>query len=232
MNVLSPPPRPAVPVDADLALLEPSFADAVAAIAGDLNLPADVKTHWCCSLRRGAAFIDRPMVLIPARWTAVRVPTDRLEAAGLGVIAKTLSNHLSNVRAALAWMHKEEHAPARGTALSPEWQALSDQCPKLPHRARLLPLMRFCSARAIAPAAVDEAAVDAFMEYRQLTTSLAVDAKARRSLARYWNDRSGRSPAGRASFWSSRPRARRKPFQPGKPIRLACARRSRPISTA
>jgi integrase len=105
------------------------------------------------------------------------------------VTAKTLSNHLSNVRAALAWMQKEKRAPARGMALSPEWQALSDQCPKLPHRAHLLPLMRFCSARAIAPGAVDEAVIDSLMDYRRSTTSLAVDAKARRSLARYWNDR-------------------------------------------
>jgi integrase len=189
MNVLSPPTCPAAPVDAEIALLEPSFADAVAAIAGDPNLAAAVKTHWCCSLRRVAAFLDRPMVLLPARWTAVRVPASRLNATALGVIGKTLLNHLSKVRAALAWMHKEKHAPARGMALSPKWQALSDQCPKLPHRARLLPLMRFCSAHAIAPGAVDEAVIDSLMEYRRLTTSLAVDAKARRSVARYWNDR-------------------------------------------
>lgn len=189
MNVLSLPTFPAAPVGSDITLLEPSFADAVAAIAGDPNLAADLKTHWCCSLRRVAAFLDRPMVLIPARWTAVRVPAGRLKAAALGVTQKTLLNHLSNVRAALGWMQKEKRAPARGAALTPEWQALSDQCPKLPHRARLLPLIRFCSAANIAPGAVDEAAVDAFMEYRRSTSSLAVDAKARRSVARYWNDR-------------------------------------------
>ena len=129
------------------------------------------------------------MALLPARWTAVRIPTSRLKAAELGVTQKTLSNHLSNVRAALAWMQQEKRAPARGVALSPEWQALSDQCPKLSHRARLLPLMRFCSAHDIAPGAVDEAVVDALMDYRRSTTSLAVDAKARRALARSWNDR-------------------------------------------
>jgi integrase len=189
MNVLNPLTRPAVPVDADLALLEPSFADAVAAIAGDPNLSAAVKTHWCCSLRRIAAFLDRPMVLLPARWTAVRIPASRLRAPRLEVTQKTLLNHLSNVRAALAWMHKEKLVPARGAPLSPEWQGLSDQCPKLPHRARLLPLMRFCSAANIAPGAVDEAVIDSLMDYRRSTTSLAVDAKARRALARYWNDR-------------------------------------------
>ena len=171
-----------------------------------------------------AAFLDRPMVLIPARWTAVRIPTGRLKAAALGVTQKTLSNHLSNVRAALAWMQKEKRAPARGAALSPEWQALSDQCPKLPHRAHLLPLMRFCSARAIAPGAVDEAAVDALMEYRRSTTSLAVGRQgAARSGALLERSGPDGRRAGRASFWSSRPRARPKPFRRGKPIR-SCLR--------
>ena len=222
MNVLSSPTFPAAPIDSDIALLEPSFADAAAAIAADPDLAADVKTHWCCSLRRVAVFLDRPMILIPARWTAVRVPTDRLEAAGLGVIAKTLSNHLSNVRAALAWMQKEKRAPARGAALSPEWQALSDQCPKLPHRARLLPLMRFCSAHAIAPGAVDEAVVDAFMEYRRSTTSLAVDAKARRALARYWNDRVRTVPGWPSQLLVEPPSRTLEAFPPWEayPVRL------------
>ncbi len=189
MNDLSPLTLPAASAGAEMELLEPSFEDAVAAIAGGPNLPAAVKNHWRCSLRRVAAFLDRPMALLPARWTAVRIPTSCLKAAGLGVTQKTLSNHLSNVRAALAWMQQEKRAPARGASLSLEWQGLCGECPKLPHRARLLPLMRFCSARNIAPGAVDEAVIDSFLDYRRRTTSLAADAKARRSLARYWNDR-------------------------------------------
>ena len=199
MNDLSPLALPAVPVDAETALHEPSFEDAVAAIAGDPNLAQDTKNHWCCSLRRTAAFLDRPMALLPARWTAVRMPASRLKAARLGVTAKTLSNHLSNVRAALAWMRQEERAPSRGALLSVEWRALSDQCPKLPHRARLLPLMRFCSARDIAPNAVDEAVIDSFLAYRRRTTSLAADDMARRKLARGWNDR-----ARTVANWPSR----------------------------
>jgi hypothetical protein len=47
--------------------------------------------------------------------------------------------------------------------------------------------MRYFSARKVAPAAVDEAAVDAYMRYRAQTTALATDAGARRSIARAWN---------------------------------------------
>jgi hypothetical protein len=141
----------AAPAGAEIALNEPSFTEAIALIADDPNLPDDVKRHWPCSLRRLAAFFDRPIALVPARWSAVRGPASRLKATRLGVTQKTLANHLSNVRAALAWIHKEQRVPARGVRLSSEWEVLLEMCPRLPHRARLYGLMRFCSARKIAP---------------------------------------------------------------------------------
>jgi integrase len=178
----------AVPAGREIALHEPSFETAIAAILADPDLPADVKNHWPCSLRRLAAFLDRPMTLVPARWSAVRIPASRLKATRLGVTQKTLANHLSNVRAALVWMHKEKRVAARGACLSPEWEVLRDKCPQFPHRARLYSLMRYCSARQIPPGGVDEAVIDTFLEYRRCTSSLAADAAARRSLARHWND--------------------------------------------
>ena len=107
----------AVPAGREIALHEPSFETAIAAILADPDLPADVKNHWPCSLRRLAAFLDRPMTLVPARWSAVRIPASRLKATRLGVTQKTLANHLSNVRAALAWMRKEKRV--RGARRAP-----------------------------------------------------------------------------------------------------------------
>ena len=147
----------AVPAGREIALHEPSFETAIAAIVADPDLPADVKSHWPCSLRRLAAFLDRPMTLVPARWSAVRIPASCLKATRLGVTQKTLANHLSNVRAALVWMHKEKRVPARGIRLLPEWEILRDKCPQFPHRARLYSLMRYCSARQIPPGGMDEA---------------------------------------------------------------------------
>ena len=48
-------------------------------------------------------------------------------------------------------------------------------------------MMRYCSARKINPAAVDEVVLDAYMRYRAETTSLASGDDARRSIARAWN---------------------------------------------
>jgi hypothetical protein len=132
MNDLTPLTVPVAAGGGEIGLHELSFEEAVAAITGDPDLPADVKNHWPCSLRRLAAFLDRPMALVPARWSAVRIPASRLKATRLGVTQKTLANHLSNVRAALAWMHKEKRVLARGVRLSPEWEVLLDKCPDCP----------------------------------------------------------------------------------------------------
>ncbi|MEJ0092949.1 MAG: tyrosine-type recombinase/integrase [Methylocella sp.] len=190
-----------------ISLIEPSFEDAAVAIAGDPDLSDDLRRHWPCSLRRIAAVLDRPMVLIPARWSAVRIQISQLKAVRLGITQKTLSNHASNVRAALAWMHKEKQTPARGAPLTPEWRALYDECPSSPQRTRLASLMRYCSGRDISPDCVDEAVIDAFFAYRLRTTSLSADAAARRVLAHHWNDRA-RTIAGWPSHFLVEPPSR------------------------
>lgn len=166
------------------SLIEPSFAEALAAIerAGDLR--PDKRRHWSCSLRIIAKALGRPPELVPARWTAVRMPMGRLHHAPLGVTAKTLANHRANVRAALVWFAQEENIPIRGAPLSPQWAPLSEHIDHPRTRAKLSSLMRFCSARGIAPAEVDEAVIDDLLEYRARTTALASDAAARRRIAR------------------------------------------------
>ena len=100
---------------------------------------------------------------------------------------KTLANHKANVRAALRWYRQEENVPSRGARLTVEWHGLREGLFDLRRRAILSGLMRYCSARRILPEALDERVVDEFMRYRGETTALAVDAAARRKLARAWN---------------------------------------------
>src|SRR5580692_9187222 len=76
---------------------------------------------------------------------------------------------------------------SRGLPLDGEWQVLRQQLTDRRTRATLSSLMRYFSARKVAPAVVDEAAVDTYMRYRAQTTALATDTGARRSIARAWN---------------------------------------------
>lgn len=95
-------------------LLEPSFLDGISAIEQAADLSKSKKDHWICSLRQIGKWLDRPLQLIPARWTSIRLPATQLHHARLDVTAKTLANHRANVVAALRWYGKEYSAGARG----------------------------------------------------------------------------------------------------------------------
>ena len=177
-----------------MAPLEPTFSVAMTAIEDAADLSASVKRHWICSLRQIAKWLDRPVEVTPARWTAIRLPVGQLHHARLGVTAKTVANHKSNVAAALRWFGKEYNVPSRGVALSAEWAVLRDGIGDRGRRARLYGLMRYCSGRGLMPASVVDAVVADYLRYRAETTSLATGSTAHRSIARAWNASANENP--------------------------------------
>jgi integrase len=180
------------------ALIEPSFADVIAAIEQASDLTDVQKRHWTCSARQIAKALGRPPESIVARWTSARFTIGRLHHAMSGNREKTLRNHKANLRRALLWFAGEHDVPTRGAALSKEWAALRGGVVALRQRAVLSGLMRFCSARSITPETVSEAVVDAYLAYRGATTNLATNDAARRKIARAWN-----ACAGAIEGWPS-----------------------------
>ena len=156
-----------------LTSLEPSFADAIAAITADMNLPEETRRHWRSSLTGIAKAFDQPLELITARYSAVRARMAALNHLPLGWVPKTLANHRSNAKAALIWFARETDALPHGVPLSPAWDRLRIQLTDPSGRYRLMPLMRFCSGVQIEPAAVDEAVIDRYMGFRARTTTRA-----------------------------------------------------------
>jgi integrase len=167
-------------------LLEPSFVELIAAIGEAPELSQQIRRHWICSAGQIARWLDRPARVIPARWNSVQLSVAQLHHARVGVTAKTLANHKSNVRAALRWFGKEHDVPRRGMPLLASWTILRDRLDKR-LRQRLYSFMRYCSARRIDPESVDDGSLDAYWRYRTETTALALSNFARRSLARTWN---------------------------------------------
>jgi integrase len=168
------------------ALIEPSFADAIIRITADATLPRSRRVHWPCSLRRIGEALGRPLDAIPARWSAIRWAADQLHHVPLGIEAKTLSSHLSNVKAALSWFSPVDDLAVFRSSLSAAWVSLNDHSSYEKH---LSAFIRFCSGNGIEPDVVDEAAVDRFMAYRAEHTRLKSGVAARRALARAWNKR-------------------------------------------
>ena len=84
-------------------------------------------------------------------------------------------NHKANTKAALRWLSQEKDVPEYGAQLAPEWEQLRAKVEDNVDRSRLSPLMRYCSAKGIAPDAVEETVIDAFMEYRARSTARPVE---------------------------------------------------------
>ena len=168
-------------------LIETSFAAAIALIGASEELPEQTRRHWICSMRGIAKALDRPVQTIPARYSAIRTVLGQLHHAPLGVTPKTLMNHKANAKAALRWLSQEKDVPEYGAQLAPEWEELRAKVTDNVDRSRLSPLMRYCSAKGVAPGAVDETVVDAFMDYRARSTARPVKPATRRLLARAWN---------------------------------------------
>jgi hypothetical protein len=148
------------------ALIEPSCAEAIAIIAAASELPEQTRRHWTTSLRQMAKALDRPLEVIPARYSAVRADLDQLHEAPAGLTTKTLRNHKSNAKAALLWLAREKGIPRAGAPLTPAWEELRAKLNDGIARSKLSSFMRFCAGSSIAPADVDEAVVDRFIAYR------------------------------------------------------------------
>jgi hypothetical protein len=105
-------------------LIETSFADAIAIIAAAKELPEQIKRHWATSLRQIAKALDKPLEVIPARYSAVRADLAQLHQVPAGLTKKTLQNHKSNTKSALLWLAREKGIPEYGAPLTPVWEEL------------------------------------------------------------------------------------------------------------
>ena len=175
-----------IPMSQNPNLIETSFADALIIIAGEQKLTDQTRRHWATSLRQVAKALDKPLEVIPARYSAVRADLAQLHHAPAGLTAKTLQNHKSNAKSALLWLAREKGIPEHGAPLTPAWEQLRAKIENSLVRFRLSAFMRFCSASKIAPVEVDEAVVDRFLDYRS-RAGRPVDDSFRRLLARAWN---------------------------------------------
>lgn len=168
-------------------IIEPSFADAIEAISAATELPLHTRQQWCSALRGLARCLDRPVESIPARFSAIRNKMLALLYPPFGWTAKTLANTKSNAKTALLWFRREEGLGSDGVPMTPAWKTLHRALADPSTRYRLAPLMRFCSAVGVEPAAVDDDVLDRFLRHRENTSTRASDAAAHRIIAKLWN---------------------------------------------
>jgi hypothetical protein len=167
-------------------LIEPSFEDAIAMIAAAQDLPEQLKRHLTTSMRQFAKAMDRPLDVIPARYSAVRNDLANWHHVPSGLTPKTVMNHRSNTKRALLYVSQENGVPEHGAPLTADWEALRAQTSDSLIRSRLSSFTRYCSANKILPKEVGKTVVDRFEQYRS-RCGKPVDNAYRRLLARAWN---------------------------------------------
>jgi integrase len=175
-------------------IVEPSFADAMAAIDKAEDLSPTQKRHWLTSLRQMARYLDRPLSLIPTRIAAIAEAVKKLHPARLGVNPKTFVNHRANARAALLWFNKQTPHSGRKAPMDPGYRALLDRVKDPYAKDVLSPFFRFLSALGIRLENVRGNHVEAFQSYRRETSFGKVKRSQHRALVRYWNACAARIP--------------------------------------
>ena len=187
-NLTSEPPVDPTPaMDGAQVSGEPSLACVMAAIKADTTITAAKRLHWLTSIRRIAEGIGRPPESVPARLTSLRHPVSRLNAAQMGIEQKSLTNHKSNVKAAVHYYFKGQGATIRGVALSGGWQDSMNAITAIKSKRLLSGIARYCSSRGIGPEEMSLLVVDDYFQYREATSFLETGIGRRRELSKAWN---------------------------------------------
>lgn len=149
---------------------EPSWADAIAAIDKADDLRPEQKRHLSTSLRQMAAYLDKPLSMIPSRIAAVGPAVKKLHPSRLGVNPKTFANHRANTRTALLWFNRQTPGCGRTALMAPCYRSLLEKVPSRYTRDMLSPFFRYLSANGVRPEHVRDNHVDAYVAYRKATS--------------------------------------------------------------
>ncbi|QIG47576.1 site-specific integrase [Nordella sp. HKS 07] len=105
----------------------------------------------------------------------------------MGIAPKTLSNHRSNVKAAIVHFMAVEGIPSRGAPLSPEWTAIIKSITEVKAARLLSGIARYSGVRGIKPQSVNEQIVAAYFAFRRETSLYETGITRQRELSRAWN---------------------------------------------
>ena len=137
--------------------------------------------------RRGAKFLERDPVQLPARLLALRFGITRLHHSQPGVSRKTLQNHIANLNAAVRHFASSERLSGRGIPLTSAWEVLYEKLAVPRLRLGLSSFLRYCPANAINPPSVSDATVEAFIRYSDEVQFTIKPRNLHKQVARCWN---------------------------------------------
>jgi integrase len=172
-SVAPPPPR--------------TLADVLAVVRAVPDLMPSRRRDLVSALTSISRMSRRSLACLPVEPRELRAVLDNIHPAAFEVSAKRFSNMRSDLRRALDLAAGVRRNTPAGDVLSEAWRALRTLCPSPWTEVGLLGFMRWCSGQGIAPAAVDDATLAAYVAQRD-RQDLKVDLpQVRRQVAGAWN---------------------------------------------
>jgi hypothetical protein len=164
----------------------PSLDEVIERRSADAGLSTTRRRDLVSALRRICALLERDPRVVPADVAALRAALNRISPARHGLAPKTWSNLKANLLAGLR--HGMSGGARERIPVSPEWRALQARLADKRMRNGLSRFMRFCSARALPPEAVDDAVMMAFRAWAETETLVPDVNDLLRRTSRLWNE--------------------------------------------
>lgn len=162
-----------------------SMADLLAFLETAPDLDPTRRRDLRSAIRRLCDLAGREPAHLPAEVAALRTVLARLHPVQAGIGPKTLANLKANALAALRLFRRT--APASRPRLTADWQALRDRLSEDRLAHGLSRFIGACSARGIAPDAVDDAVLERFAQWLRQETFVAKPNGVLRRTAQLWN---------------------------------------------
>ena len=184
--------KPQIPLpdhtDLPASVAPQSLADLSAFVASHPDLTPTQRRDMTSAISSLASYLGSVEAVLPADGRRLRHRIDQLHHDQLGVSKKRLDNVIGAVKRALKLASARFPGARRRAALCAAWGPLHDALPpKTKYSYHLGGFIAFCSARGVAPDAVDDDTLAAFYEHL-MTASLRKDPRnAYRNACKWWN---------------------------------------------
>lgn len=170
----------------------PTLADLMDRLAADESLSATRRRDLVSAVRRFCRLVGRDPATLPARVGELRPALERINPVQAGLSTKSFQNLKSDLLAAL----RAGGGISARTALArdPVWSALAAALPEKRLRDGLSRFLRYCADEGIAPQAVGDETVGAFISWVEASTFVPKPRALHRQTCRLWNEAGDRVP--------------------------------------
>ena len=166
-------------------LLGPTLRDVKDALAIREDLDAQVRSNMISAMNTLCRVLDRPPQQVPAALNLLRPMMEKASPGAIHVSPRRWQNVCSDVRRAISLGGFANNFIPKDAPIAKSWGPVIDMAPDTQVKSFVRRFARFCSARQIAPASVNDSLLPDYLAFLK-DVSKAPEA-CRDDLIRHWN---------------------------------------------